>query len=138
MSRKETPDVLGEILAGATPIPAPPPATTAPAPAPKRARKAASPRPRRDTPAKAAAAEPVPLAKPEKWEYLVVSLQDYRGWRPRYINGQEIRNWAQAPVIHDYLAQLGEDGWDMVAASSGKAMYGNSDHYQLYFKRRQR
>lgn len=143
MSRKETPDVLGEILAGATPIAVPTPAapsTSQPAlaPAEKRERKQARPRPRRVTPDQPQPGPPAPAAKPERWEYLVVSLQDHRGWRPRFINGQEVRNWAQAPVIHEYVDQLGEDGWDLAAASSGKTMYGSSDQYQLFFKRARR
>ena len=73
-----------------------------------------------------------------RWDYLVVSFGDYRGWRPRYINGQEIRNWMQAPVIHDYINQLGEDGWELVGAGGGKALYGSSDYYQLFFKRQKR
>lgn len=143
MSRKETPDVLGEILAGAPPVVAPLPVTpapqpAAPAPAKPRARKST---PARTSPATAPQPEPAsaaPTTKPERWEYLVVSLQDHRGWRPRFINGQEVRHWTQAPLIHDYVDQLGEDGWDLVAASSGKTMYGSGDQYQLFFKRAKR
>jgi hypothetical protein len=139
MSRKETPDVLGEILAGTAPIAAPIPVTptAAPTPAEKRARKPARPQPHREVP-EPQPTPPTPAAKPERWEYLVVSLQDHRGWRPRFINGQEVRNWAQAPEIHDYVDQLGEDGWDLTAASAGKTMYGSSDQYQLFFKRARR
>lgn len=122
-SRKETPDVLGEILAGA----AEPAAPAAPAPPPAPKQRA----PRRRS-AGSRAAGP---AAPPRWDYLVVSLADYHGWRPRYIDGREISNWMEAPLIHDYLGQLGEDGWELVAASAGKRLYGSSDHYQLFFKR---
>lgn len=131
MARKETPDVLGEVLAGvgeipaATPLPASPPA----AHKPRRSRAA------KETPAKS---EPPGLPAARGWDYLVVSFSDYRGWRPRYINGQEVRNWMQAPLIHDYLAQLGEDGWEMTGAGGGKALYGASDYYQAFFKRAKR
>lgn len=133
MARKETPDVLGELLAGVgeapawTPAPAPPPS---PAPRPPR-----TPRSAKQKTAKAE--EPAPPA-PSGWDYLVISFGDYRGWRPRFINGQEIRHWMQAPLIHDYLAQLGEDGWEMVGAGGGKALYGASDYYQAFFKRAKR
>lgn len=132
MTRKETPDVLGEVLAGLGEAPAlsETPAAPAgrPAPAPRKPRSAA---------AKSKPAQPVePAAR--GWDYLVVSFSEYRGWRPRFINGQEVRNWMHAPLIHDYLAQLGEDGWEMAGAGGGKAMYGASDYYQAFFKRAKR
>jgi hypothetical protein len=130
MARKETPDVLGEVLAGVgetpavnvAPLPSPPPA-------PRKPRSARAP--------KETAAAPAPAA-PRGWDYLVVSFSEYRGWRPRFINGQEVRNWMHAPLIHDYLAQLGEDGWEMAGAGGGKALYGASDYYQAFFKRAKR
>jgi hypothetical protein len=72
---------------------------------------------------------------PEKWEYRLVSFQDYKGWRPRFINGSEIEGWTGGPLIHDYLAQMGEQGWELAAASSGERLYGAADRRQLYFKR---
>jgi hypothetical protein len=133
MARKETPDVLGEVLAGVgeapvvsvTPVPAPPPA-------PRKPRSARAPKETAAAPASPA------LAAPRGWDYLVVSFSEYRGWRPRFINGQEVRNWMHAPLIHDYLAQLGEDGWEMAGAGGGKALYGASDYYQAFFKRAKR
>ncbi len=141
MARKETPDVLGEVLAGLGDMPAPTPTMAAAAPA-----AAPTPRPARQ-PRRAAAAQEKPAAAASEppaqpavrsWDFLVVSFSEYRGWRPRFINGQEIRNWMHAPLIHDYLAQLGEDGWEMVGAGGGKALYGASDHYQAFFKRPKR
>jgi hypothetical protein len=131
MARKETPDVLGEVLAGVGEAPALSAATTpAPPPAPRK--------PRATRAAPKEAAEPAAQPASRGWEYLVVSFSEYRGWRPRFINGQEIRNWMHAPLIHDYLAQLGEDGWEMVGAGGGKALYGASDYYQAFFKRLKR
>ncbi len=132
MTRKETPDVLGELLAG-PPVDADSPAQPAqPTPPPKpRASRSAGATGSKGKQAKQP--EPAPPAK--GWDYLIVSFSNHRGWRPRYINGQEIRNWNQAPVIHDYLAQLGEDGWEMVGAGGGKSLYGASDYYQLFLKR---
>lgn len=135
MARKETPDVLGEVLAGLNDMPAPveAPATPAPRPAP-------APRKPRATGAKPKPSQPASPVEPAArgWDYLVVSFSEYRGWRPRFINGQEIRNWMHAPLIHDYLAQLGEDGWEMAGAGGGKALYGASDYYQAFFKRAKR
>lgn len=116
--------------APAAPVSQPASAPRAPRP-PRRARAAEE---------KAAASKPEPPAQPATrgWDFLVVSFSEYRGWRPRFINGQEIRNWMHAPLIHDYLAQLGEDGWEMVGAGGGKALYGASDYYQAFFKRPKR
>lgn len=135
MARKETPDVLGEVLAGLGETPALPATPAAPAAAAARPARRA-----RSTGNKAAAAQAEASAPPAPagWDFLVVSFGEYRGWRPRFINGQEIRNWMHAPVIHDYLAQLGEDGWEMVGAGGGKALYGASDYYQAFFKRPKR
>ena len=130
MTRKETPDVMGELLAG----PAIDPDISAPPIQPVTPPK---PRPRRSAAAKKSAlpTQTEPTSTPQGWDYLIISFSNHRGWRPRYINGQEIRNWNQAPLIHDYLAQLGEDGWELVGAGGGKALYGASDHYQLFLKR---
>lgn len=129
MTRKETPDVLGELLAGPTIDADAPVQPVTPLPQPKaRAGRAPASKP-------AAAKKSPPASIPKGWDYLIISFSDYRGWRPRYINGQEIRNWNQAPLIHDYLAQLGEDGWELVGAGGGKSLYGASDYYQLFLKR---
>lgn len=136
MARKETPDVLGEVLTGAGEVPVLA-AAAAPVPPPAQ-RKPRAPRAVSKEAVEPAAPEPPGQPAGRGWDYLVVSFSEYRGWRPRFINGQEIRNWMHAPLIHDYLAQLGEDGWEMVGAGGGKALYGASDYYQAFFKRSKR
>jgi hypothetical protein len=121
--RKQTPDVLGEILGGEAQPPSPEPAATAKPEQPRKPRRQQSRRRARE-----------PSAK-DKWEYLVVSLQEYKGWRPRYVNGQELADWMDAPLVHDYVNQLGKEGWELVSASSGQSLYGLTDRHQLYFKR---
>ncbi|QLQ07045.1 MAG: hypothetical protein HZY76_14035 [Anaerolineae bacterium] len=49
-----------------------------------------------------------------------MTFQHYRGWRPRYANGQELAHWADMPLLPDYLDVLGELGWELSAASSGQ------------------
>lgn len=66
----------------------------------------------------------------QKWEYLTVRLDRVEKWNtvdlvPRFINGQELRNWKQTP-IHALISQLGEDGWEMTTAL---------DTTYLFFKR---
>jgi hypothetical protein len=116
-SRKQTPDVLSEILGGEPSVPEPKP-TPKPQPVPKRRTPAKKPGPRstRNQP---------------KWEYMEVIFRDYGGYRPRYVNGQEQRGWKQAPTIYEYLGQIGEDGWELVGV-------GGRDNREMpaYFKRR--
>jgi hypothetical protein len=111
-NRKETPDVLSEILGGEPSVPGPKPVPKT-QPAPKR-----RPSPRKSRP------QP-------RWEYLEVIFRDYGGYRPRYVNGQEQKGWKQAPIIHEYLGQIGEDGWELVGV-------GGRDNREMpaYFKRR--
>jgi len=123
---KQTPDILAEILGGDVPNE---PEAAAPHPSrPAAARPKRAPRPKPP-----ATAKPKPIA-PADWEYKVVSFQDYKGWRPRFVDGKELKNWMEGPLLHEYLAQLSAEGWELAAASSGERMYGLSDKHQLYFK----
>jgi hypothetical protein len=121
MARKETPDLLGELLSG----PSEPDQTPT-------ADRSSLPTTRSQPSSAPSQTEP----EVASWDYLLVSFSHYHGWRPRYINGREIQQWMQAPLIHDYVNDLGEDGWELVGASNGKSLYGIRDTYQLYFKRR--
>jgi hypothetical protein len=123
--RKQTPDVLADILGAAPTVETPTGAA-----APQVARPPSPP----VAPAKRTQrAEPGP-----RWKYRIVSFQDYHGWRPRYENGVEIAGWMRGPLLHDFLDQAGEDGWELAAASAGESLYGSSDKRQLYFKRSER
>ncbi len=115
VSRKQTPDVLSEILGG-EPVPTPPAPAT---PAKPKARSAPASRPRRP-------AGP----KKTRWEYMEVVFRDYGGYRPRYVNGQEQAGWKRAPVIHEYLNQVGEEGWELVGVGSR-----HNEQVPAYFKR---
>lgn len=114
--RKQTPDVLGEILGGGPAEPAPPPAAK---PQPAAKRRAPAKKPSRP-----------PRAKHPQWEYMEVIFRDYGGYRPRYVNGQEQKGWKQAPLIHEYLNQLGEEGWELVGVGSR-----HNEQMPTYFKR---
>jgi len=59
-----------------------------------------------------------------------VRLRDYRGWRPRFVDGSELPGWKEGPEILGYLNELGEDGWEMV----GIVSKGRSER-DAYFKR---
>jgi hypothetical protein len=131
--RKETPDILAEIMGGEPPslaelpaVPAPPTARPAAPPA----RKAeAKPKPVRKTP------PVVEAPAPREMEYLLVSFQYYHGWRPRFHNGAELDDWLRGPSVHAYLQQLAAQGWELAAATSGERMYATADTLQLYFRR---
>ena len=112
-SRKQTPDVLGDLLGGEPAAVAVPPKAIQPAAKPA-SRQQSHPR------------------KPEQtyWEYMEVIFRDYGGYRPRRVNGEELTGWKDAPAIRDYLNQLGNEGWELVAMGGcdGKEM-------PAYFKR---
>ena len=123
--RKQTPDVLADILGSGI--------GSAPGePAPSEPPRSAAPR----RPASTKAAEPGRAAnKAHRWEYLVVSCQHYRGWRPRYESGNELADWTRGPLLPAYLKERGNQGWELVAACSGRPMFGVTDYYQLFFRR---
>ncbi|MGD8491218.1 MAG: hypothetical protein PVG54_14325 [Anaerolineae bacterium] len=121
--RKQTPDILGEILGGDAPAPPPAPAPEPKTPAePKAARRKKSPG--RSTGRRA-------KTKRERWEYREIVFRNYGGYRPRYVNGEEQPGWKEAPVIHEYLNQLGDEGWELVGV-------GGQDDREMpaYFRRR--
>ncbi len=126
--RKETPDILGAILGGATPpgqpsaplvtaLPAQPPASVAP-PA-----------------ARAERAPRASAARQASWEYLIVSFHEQNGWHARFVNGHELENWQRGPQLHDVLDQLGADGWELINVVKSEALYGTMDRIQAFFKR---
>jgi hypothetical protein len=121
--RKQTPDILGEILGGDAPAVPPQPesvvepkAPAKPTPAPRQ--KASTTR-RRSKP------------KPERWEYREVVFRDYGGYRPRYVNGEEQPGWKTAPIIYEYLNQVGDEGWELVGVGGQ-----NDREMPAYFRRR--
>lgn len=121
-TRKATPDVLSEILGGDLNLGSQPKARPQPPGKPARTREA-TPASKRQT----AIAKDV--------EYRLVSFQDHKGWRLRFVDGQELDDWLAGPLLHDYLASMAGQGWELVTACSGERMFGTSDKYQLYFRR---
>jgi len=117
--RKQTPDILAEILSGAPSEPRQPvqPAVKTP------------PRPKR-----VATSTRKKITK-GRWEYQLASFQYYKGYKLRFIDGEELEDWISAPLIHEYLAQMAQEGWELVAASAGERLYGMNDKHQLFFKR---
>jgi hypothetical protein len=161
--RRETPDVLGELLSGAVLLPESEPDATkgaerVPAVEPESAlgdapleASASSPVPDGEPPPMPGAgpdpaAEPKPAPKrgpstrrssrqrrstPARWEYVEIVFCDHGGFRPRYINGKQVRNWKRAPLIHDYLNHLGQQGWEL-AGLGGR----HKNQTPAYLKRR--
>jgi hypothetical protein len=121
--RKQTPDILSEILTGA--------ASSPPLPV-----KAATPRAKEKSVSKPSPKPAQPVQKKKtQYEYEVVSFQEHRGWRSRFVNGREVPDWMSAPLIHECVQQRAADGWELVTATSGEQLYALSDKRQLFFRR---
>lgn len=136
--RKQTPDILAAILNGETPPSVDFDAqalerATPPRRAKQPAKRAAAGKPA--TPAKVAAQARPGVSAPMRWTYQVLSFQQNHGWRLRFIDGQEVKDWSEAATLAEMLAQMGEQGWELVSACSGEALFGRADKYQLFFKR---
>jgi hypothetical protein len=127
-SRKEMPDVLGDILGGVRSYPsladAAEPAAAGPAAA---SAGTAPPAQTIAAPVPAAPADPAP---PPAWEYREVIFRDYRGWRTRVVNGRELGDWKQAPTAIEYLEQAGKEGWELVSMSDR-----HNNQKEAYLKR---
>ena len=121
--RKQTPDILSEILSG-MPASEPMSAQIPVAPTIVKPKSKPAPKPVRE-----------PRSKKAHFEYLVVSYQEYKGWRSRFIDGKEIPNWMSAPLLHEDIQERAHEGWELVSATSGERLYGTSDKRQLFFKR---
>lgn len=141
--RKHTPDILAEILTGDAPaseIDFVPPAARPPRTAPKKPNRKAEKPAREDQPAQEKPAARKPAAPPrpsqsQAWEYQVASFQQHNGWRVRFIDGREVKNWAEGLTLSEYNAYAGEQAWELAGACSGTPMFGRSDTYQLFYKR---
>ncbi len=128
--RKHSPDVLAELLG--TELPAAPMPDLGPRAAPPRTARAQPPADARPKVAPKPVLEPAPAC----WETEIVTLQDHKGWRPRYVNGVEVPNWLTGPLVHDYLATRGAEGWEVAGACAAGHFYGVADGLQLFLKRR--
>jgi len=108
-TRKQTPDVLGAVLAGPAPVAAPPAQDkTVSQPKTPRARRS----PRRKTEAR--------TPSPQQWQYVVITFYDYGGWKPRFQDGKELSGWKTLPDMPDYIKLLGESGWELAGTSNGR------------------
>ncbi len=65
----------------------------------------------------------------------MASFQQYHGCRLRFIDGVEYNNWERAPLMHEYLAQMAQEGWELAAACAGERLFGVNDKHQLFFRR---
>ena len=73
--------------------------------------------------------------KPKAHEYQIVSFQEYKGWRVRFVNGEELQNWMTQPVLHEFVQKLASEGWAVRAMTSGQNLFGVNDKYQIIFER---
>ncbi len=74
-----------------------------------------------------------------KWEYMyVVAIeQPPHDWHPVTVNGKEFEKWKFGrgfigPDLHEFLNQLGQEGWELVSAAP---YYEQIRNYLLILKR---
>jgi hypothetical protein len=60
----------------------------------------------------------------QKWECLWVQADNQKA---RWLNSREIADWKSGPHWLDFIALLGDEGWELVTAGSSPDL--------LYFKR---
>ena len=125
--RKETPDLLSEILGGDIATPAADESLAGPPPTPARPKSASKPR-------RTSTSSPRIKSQP-KWGYRLATFQDHNGWRLRFVDGVAVENWTEGLLMHEYLDQMGGEGWELTGACCGEKLFGHMDKYQLYFKR---
>ena len=101
--RKQTPDVLSDVLGD---VPRAPQTQAAPEPKPAAKRK---PRPQRSS--------PFGRSQKPRWEYREIVFRDYGGYRPYLVDGVAQRDWKDAPPLRSCLNELGEDGWELAGLS---------------------
>jgi len=118
-NRKQTPDVLGAVLGD------PAPTTDTPAPA-----KTTPPKKKASTRKSTQRRIEAKVVQPRPWEYIIVRFQNYRGWKPRFVNDEEIAGWKQQFNLPEYINQLGQEGWEMSGASNA-----TRHQLQVFFKR---
>ena len=59
----------------------------------------------------------------QKWEYLSViaehpsGKQIFQDYKPRYVSGQELRDWKRGTSLDDFTRNLGEQAWELVSCS---------------------
>lgn len=139
--RKQTPDILADLLGGGAQPEAmieaemqseAPLVTITPA----KPSKTAAHRPKVQRRPKPKSVMTAPASTPSGlWEHRVASFQEHKGWRLRYEDGGEVKDWSAGLLLPEYIAKMSEDGWQVAGACSGEAMFGVMDKYQVYLKR---
>jgi hypothetical protein len=74
-----------------------------------------------------------------KWEYLFLECDTCRvtlSWRPRSVNGVELRDW-KSLSIHGYCNDLGNEGWELITVDRVVSNEGGTSFLRFIFKRPQ-
>ncbi len=59
-----------------------------------------------------------------KWEYMVIfPVTEGHVTKVKWVNEREIPDWKHGPATIEYLNGLGEQGWELVAASGMGSVY---------------
>lgn len=69
----------------------------------------------------------------QRFEYLRLVTDDY-GKKIRYSNDEELADWKSGPSVSEYLRQIGDLGWELVAVAMKSNSQTDRDHV-LFLKR---
>jgi hypothetical protein len=71
----------------------------------------------------------------KRWEYLIIAYEyGNDAWRPRFARGREMPDWDIGPTSHQFMDQLGEQGWECFDVEIGREG-SEINSYWMYFKR---
>ena len=78
-----------------------------------------------------------------EWEYMVVDCEHFAGdYRPKYRDGEPVKDWSIGLTVPEFLTELGAERWELVTATprvEAEAQIGQGarrlDRLYLIFKR---
>lgn len=71
----------------------------------------------------------------KKWEYLFLTAEKLNKiWRPRFVNGKELKDWDTGSNLYDYCNSLGGKGWELVTVNWQAKE--DMTHHRFVFKKK--
>lgn len=72
----------------------------------------------------------------QQWEYVFVTCEYANDdWQPRFVNGEELRDWQDGPPMYAFTNEMGAHGWELVSVAVPSNGQGIAVDIRLVFKR---